>query len=140
MKKLHKVNDKLKGYSHVNKRAMEQYETFSKQKDDLIKRRKELEASGKSIDELVESLDQRKDEAIERTFKQVSIHFAEIFSRLVPAGRGKLRMQKSIDDVGCKSNLCMSQLTPIPRSPSKRIHSRNRIDKRPISKAIRASQ
>lgn len=104
MKKLHKVNDKLKGYSHVNKRAMEQYETFSKQKDDLIKRRDELQASGESIDELVESLDQRKDEAIERTFKQVSKNFAEIFERLVPAGRGKLRMQKSIDDVSISSD------------------------------------
>lgn len=99
MKLLHKVNDKLKEFSHVNKRAFEQFETFSKQKDDLNKRKKELIASGKSIDQLVESLDQRKDEAIERTFKQVSKYFAEIFERLVPAGRGKLRMQKSIDDV-----------------------------------------
>ncbi|KAI5450826.1 Structural maintenance of chromosomes protein 3 [Naganishia albida] len=99
VKLLHKVNDKLKEFSHVNKRAFEQFETFSKQKDDLNKRKKELIASGKSIDQLVESLDQRKDEAIERTFKQVSKYFAEIFERLVPAGRGKLRMQKSIDDI-----------------------------------------
>ncbi|KAJ9091426.1 hypothetical protein QFC21_007216 [Naganishia friedmannii] len=98
VKALHKVNDALKGYSHVNKRAYEQYETFSKQKDDLIKRRDELVASGQSVDELVETLDRRKDEAIERTFKQVSKYFAEIFERLVPAGRGKLRMQRTIDD------------------------------------------
>ncbi|KAJ9097851.1 hypothetical protein QFC19_006642 [Naganishia cerealis] len=98
VKALHKVNDALKGYSHVNKRAYEQYETFSKQKDDLIKRRDELVASGQSVDELVDTLDRRKDEAIERTFKQVSKYFAEIFERLVPAGRGKLRMQRTIDD------------------------------------------
>jgi structural maintenance of chromosome 3 (chondroitin sulfate proteoglycan 6) len=98
VKRLHKVNDALKGYSHVNKRAYEQYETFSRQKDDLIKRRDELVASGQSVDELVDTLDRRKDEAIERTFKQVSKYFAEIFERLVPAGRGKLRMQRTIDD------------------------------------------
>jgi structural maintenance of chromosome 3 (chondroitin sulfate proteoglycan 6) len=98
VKALHKVNEALKGYSHVNKRAYEQYETFSKQKDDLIKRRDELVASGQSVDELVDTLDRRKDEAIERTFKQVSKYFAEIFERLVPAGRGKLRMQRTIDD------------------------------------------
>lgn len=44
-------------------------------------------------------LDQRKDEAIERTFKQVSKYFSEVFERLVPAGRGRLVMQKSIDRV-----------------------------------------
>jgi hypothetical protein len=33
-------------------------------------------------------LDQRKDEAIERTFKQVSREFHNVFEKLVPAGRG----------------------------------------------------
>lgn len=111
MEKLHSVNERLKGFSHVNNRAFEQFETFSKQKDDLNKRRNELIASGKSIDQLVESLDQRKDEAIERTFKQVSKFFAEIFERLVPAGRGKLRMQKSIDDVRTSNTLWKRRLT-----------------------------
>lgn len=42
-------------------------------------------------------LDQRKDEAIERTFKQVSKEFASIFERLVPAGRGRLIIQRRTD-------------------------------------------
>lgn len=42
-------------------------------------------------------LDQRKDEAIERTFKQVSKEFASIFERLVPAGRGRLVIQRKTD-------------------------------------------
>jgi structural maintenance of chromosome 3 (chondroitin sulfate proteoglycan 6) len=42
-------------------------------------------------------LDQRKDEAIERTFKQVSKEFAQIFERLVPAGRGRLVIQRKTD-------------------------------------------
>jgi hypothetical protein len=45
----------------------------------------------------VEVLDQRKDEAIERTFKQVSKEFASIFERLVPAGRGRLVIQRKTD-------------------------------------------
>lgn len=44
-------------------------------------------------------LDQRKDEAIERTFKQVAKNFAEVFEKLVPAGRGQLIMQRRIDMV-----------------------------------------
>lgn len=42
-------------------------------------------------------MDQRKDEAIERTFKQVSKEFATIFERLVPAGRGRLVIQRKTD-------------------------------------------
>lgn len=42
-------------------------------------------------------LDQRKDEAIERTFKQVSRDFATIFEKLVPAGKGRLIIQRKSD-------------------------------------------
>ncbi|KAH0562723.1 hypothetical protein GP486_002616 [Trichoglossum hirsutum] len=97
VKKLHKVNEGLKKYSHVNKKAFEQYNNFTKQRDTLTKRREELESSQKSIEELIEVLDQRKDEAIERTFKQVSKEFAAIFEKLVPAGRGRLIIQRKAD-------------------------------------------
>jgi structural maintenance of chromosome 3 (chondroitin sulfate proteoglycan 6) len=97
VKLLHKVNDGLKKFAHVNKKAFEQYSNFTKQRDELLARRKELEASADSIQELIETLDQRKDEAIERTFKQVSKYFEEVFELLVPAGRGRLIMQKRTD-------------------------------------------
>ncbi|KDQ11977.1 hypothetical protein BOTBODRAFT_113479 [Botryobasidium botryosum FD-172 SS1] len=97
VKRLHIVNESLKKFAHVNKKAFEQYNNFTKQRDQLLKRREDLEASASSIEELVEVLDQRKDEAIERTFKQVSKYFEEVFEKLVPAGRGKLIMQKRID-------------------------------------------
>jgi structural maintenance of chromosome 3 (chondroitin sulfate proteoglycan 6) len=97
VKKLHKVNESLKKYSHVNKKAFEQYNNFTKQRETLTKRREELDASQKSIDELIMVLDQRKDEAIERTFKQVSREFANVFEKLVPAGRGRLMIQRKTD-------------------------------------------
>jgi len=62
-----------------------------------------LASSEESIADLINVLDQRKDEAIERTFKQVSKFFEEVFEKLVPAGRGKLVMQKKIDAVRIKS-------------------------------------
>lgn len=96
-KKLHKTNDALKKYSHVNKKAFEQYNSFTKQRETLTSRREELDASHNSIDELVTILDQRKDEAIERTFKQVSREFHRIFEKLVPAGRGRLVIQRKTD-------------------------------------------
>ncbi|KAG8933420.1 Structural maintenance of chromosomes protein 3 [Tulasnella sp. 418] len=97
LKRLHAVNEGLKKFAHVNKKAFEQYTNFTKQRDQLRVRRKDLDDSEASIAELIDVLDQRKDEAIERTFKQVSKNFEEVFSRLVPAGRGRLIMQKRVD-------------------------------------------
>mgnify|MGYP001258088725 CR=1 FL=1 len=99
MKKLQKVNEGLKKFAHVNKKAFEQYSNFTKQRDTLITRREELDKSAQSIQDLVQVLDQRKDEAIERTFKQVAKNFEEVFEKLVPAGRGRLIIQRRIDQV-----------------------------------------
>ena len=95
--RLRKVNDALKKYSHVNKKAFQQYEQFTNQRETLSTRRAELDSSQASIEELIEVLDQRKDEAIERTFKQVSREFASVFEALVPAGRGRLVIQRKTD-------------------------------------------
>lgn len=96
-KKLRDVNEKLRKYQHVNKKAFEQYNGFTSQQEVLLKRRHELDASQASIEELIRHLDERKDEAVERTFKQVSKEFAEIFERLVPAGHGRLRIERKAD-------------------------------------------
>ncbi|WVQ96685.1 hypothetical protein IAU59_003791 [Kwoniella sp. CBS 9459] len=97
VKRLHKVQEGLKKFAHVNKKAFEQYNNFTKQRDELLARREELDESATKIEELIVTLDQRKDEAIERTFKQVSKYFEEVFETLVPAGRGVLVMQKRIE-------------------------------------------
>lgn len=97
VKLLHKANDGLKKFAHVNKKAFEQYSNFTKQRDELLTRREELDQSADSIQDLIQTLDQRKDEAIERTFKQVSKYFEDVFELLVPAGRGRLIMQKRTD-------------------------------------------
>ncbi|CUA71675.1 Chromosome segregation protein sudA [Rhizoctonia solani] len=97
VKRLHNAKENLKKFAHVNKKAFEQYTNFTKQREQFIKRREDLDESAKSIEELIESLDHQKDEAIERTFKQVSKNFEEVFEKLVPAGRGRLIMQKRLD-------------------------------------------
>ncbi|KAK5045178.1 hypothetical protein LTR84_009511 [Exophiala bonariae] len=97
VKRLQKVKESLKKYSSVNKHAFEHYRKSTKQREELDSRRKDLEAAKTSIQNLIEVLDQRKDEAIERTFKQVSKAFAEVFHKLVPAGRGRLIIQRKTD-------------------------------------------
>lgn len=95
--KLHKVLEQLKKYGHVNKKAVEQFQEFENQRGKLQTRRKELTTSDESIRQLIQHLDQRKDEAIERTFRQVSREFASIFEKLVPAGKGRLIIQRRTD-------------------------------------------
>lgn len=98
---LHKCNDELQKFSHVNKKALDQYMNFTEQREQLQKRRAELDAGDQKIKELISVLDQRKDESIERTFKGVARHFREVFSELVQGGHGYLVMMKKKDgDIG----------------------------------------
>ncbi|XP_071736218.1 structural maintenance of chromosomes protein 3-like [Rutidosis leptorrhynchoides] len=94
---LHKCNEELKKFSHVNKKALDQYANFTDQRQELQDRQQELDAGDEKIKELVSVLDQRKDESIERTFKGVAKHFREVFSELVQGGHGFLIMMKKKD-------------------------------------------
>ncbi|KAK5649967.1 hypothetical protein RI129_000996 [Pyrocoelia pectoralis] len=92
-KELEKTNNQLKKYSHVNKKALDQFMSFSDQKEKLQKRKEELDRGDEKIKELLTMLEQRKMEAIQFTFKQVSKFFTEVFKKLVPQGRAKLVMK-----------------------------------------------
>jgi len=93
-KSLTKTNAALAKLGHVNKKALDQYQQFTEQREELEKRRAEITKAYEKIAELIDHLDYKKDEAIERTFKQVSMNFKDVFHRLVPNGRGELVMQR----------------------------------------------
>ncbi|QIW95562.1 hypothetical protein AMS68_001080 [Peltaster fructicola] len=96
--RLHKAQDALKKFGHVNKKAFEQFAQFNKDREKLEDTRRELGNGDASIRALIEHLDQQKDEAIERTFRQVSKEFARMFEKLVPAGKGRLIIQRRADN------------------------------------------
>ncbi|XP_063943501.1 structural maintenance of chromosomes protein 3-like [Daucus carota subsp. sativus] len=96
-KMLYKCNEQLQQFSHVNKKALDQYQNFTDQREELRKRQEELNAGDEKIKELISVLDQRRDESIERTFKGVAKHFREVFSELVQNGHGHLVMIKKKD-------------------------------------------
>ncbi|KAM7522838.1 hypothetical protein LguiA_012740 [Lonicera macranthoides] len=96
-KMLHKCNEQLQQFSHVNKKALDQYANFTEQREELQKRQEELNAGDEKIKELITVLDQRKDESIERTFKGVAKNFRDVFSELVQGGHGMLVMMKKKD-------------------------------------------
>lgn len=97
MKKLKDVNESMKKYSNVNKKALDQYVSFSEQREDLVSRKEGMDRDNEKIQELLDNLDTKKDEAILRTFQGVSKHFSEVFEELVPGGEGKLVMRTTLD-------------------------------------------
>ncbi len=94
-KALQLANQEAKKFAHVNQKALDQYVSFSEQRDELTRRKQENDAAEEKIKQLIETLDMRKDEAIERTFKMVGVNFRNVFAALVPGGKGDLVMQKA---------------------------------------------
>ena len=95
--RVQKCNSELKKYSHVNKKALEQFVQFSELKEKLLKRRAEVDVSYSAIEDMIKVLEFRKYEAILNTFKQVSRFFTEVFQELVPNGTAKLRMRHAVE-------------------------------------------
>jgi len=91
---LKRENRKLQAFQNVNKKALDQYEHFTQQRDQLLKRQKDQEKSKKAIQDLIDHLDRQKDEAIQRTYKAIAINFSKVFSELVEGGTGKFVMFK----------------------------------------------
>jgi structural maintenance of chromosome 3 (chondroitin sulfate proteoglycan 6) len=124
MTQLSSVNERLKDMSGINKKATDQFSEFSKQREQLTERKKDLDRGDASIRELITWLgmfvckfgptlcygfltankhivwcaDMKKDEAIMRTFKQVAKNFKEVFSELVPRGSGSLKLVTDMED------------------------------------------
>lgn len=96
---LRKVNEKLEKFQNVNKKALDQYNQFTEQRDTLMARQAEVNAGRQAIEDLLQVLDQKKDQAIQTTFRGVAKHFATVFSELVPGGRGSVVMITD-DDLG----------------------------------------
>ncbi|CAH0481351.1 unnamed protein product [Peronospora belbahrii] len=90
IKQFKRRTEKLQKYSHVNKKALDQFMSFHEQRATFLERKKEIDDAYNSIKDLIDVLDKRKDEAIFRTFKGVAGFFSEVFRELVPTGEGKM--------------------------------------------------
>jgi structural maintenance of chromosome 3 (chondroitin sulfate proteoglycan 6) len=79
----------------LTKKALDQFISFSEQKEKLVSRKQELDRGHQKIEELMNVLEQRKCDAILFTFKQVSMYFTQVFSKLVPGGFAQLVMKSA---------------------------------------------
>eukprot|EP01117_Protostelium_nocturnum_P004475 TRINITY_DN1611_c0_g1_i1.p1 TRINITY_DN1611_c0_g1~~TRINITY_DN1611_c0_g1_i1.p1 ORF type:complete len:1261 (-),score=493.20 TRINITY_DN1611_c0_g1_i1:41-3661(-) len=103
MKRLHEVNQELKQFVNVNKKALDQKLQFTEQTEKLRERKEELDRGADAIEDLLNVLEKQKDEAIERTFKGVAKHFSEIFLELVPGGFAGMSLTKKQNKNGEES-------------------------------------
>jgi len=78
------------------KKALDQYVHFKEQREKLEDRKNEIDKSQTAIKDLIVALDQKKDAAIERTYKMVAKYFTEVFKQLTGEGTAQLVMQKSV--------------------------------------------
>jgi structural maintenance of chromosome 3 (chondroitin sulfate proteoglycan 6) len=95
LQELDKINEQLKKFSHVNKKAFEQFLQSSEQQKTLLDKLNEVDSGKGSIEDLIQHLDLKKDEAIRTTFKSIAKNFSIVFSELVPGGKAQLVIQKS---------------------------------------------
>ena len=79
------TNEELKKFAHVNKKAIDHHTMTSETRQELTQQRAVLDKELQSIHELMDHLDKKKDEAIERTYKQVQFEFENVFKDLVSA-------------------------------------------------------
>eukprot|EP00928_Gymnodinium_smaydae_P099583 TRINITY_DN9545_c0_g1_i1.p1 TRINITY_DN9545_c0_g1~~TRINITY_DN9545_c0_g1_i1.p1 ORF type:complete len:1202 (-),score=346.94 TRINITY_DN9545_c0_g1_i1:163-3768(-) len=92
MKELAKCHKAIQKFEHVNKKAMDQFTTFTDQLRELERKKTEANESEAAIKEFMKKVDGQKDETLAKTLSAVGRHFSEIFAELVRGGVAKLRM------------------------------------------------
>ncbi|KNH06679.1 adaptor complex protein (AP) 3 delta subunit 1 [Perkinsela sp. CCAP 1560/4] len=75
----------ISGLAHVNRKAIEQLVHVDDRIKELALKRESNDAELSSINDMIQKLDFQKDEAIERTVKQVQHNFEKVFLELVTA-------------------------------------------------------
>ena len=93
-----KVSKKLKELEHqqhslskkINKKVIGMIETAEKEYQDLKKKRAIIEDDKIKIEKVISELEEKKNEALKKTWKKVNKDFGSIFSTLLPGTSAKL--------------------------------------------------
>lgn len=91
---------KLSRFDHVNKKALDQFISFTEEKERFADRKSQMEKEYEAIQNLIDQLDLQKDNAVHLTFKGVSKAFGETFASIVPDGEAYLILRTR--DIGAR--------------------------------------
>ncbi|XP_066248435.1 structural maintenance of chromosomes protein 3-like [Euwallacea similis] len=89
-KELENTHKHLKNYSHVNKKAVDEFMSISNEKKRIDEALILLEKERDAAQELFDVLEQHKTNAISFTFKQITRYFAETFRKFNPSLNARL--------------------------------------------------
>ena len=81
----------------VNQKAIEDFEEVKKRYEDLNSKVKTLLEEKKSIEELIESLEEKKVQAFKEVYDSVNKNLNKIFKQLSPGGRAYLELENEED-------------------------------------------
>mmetsp|Transcript_29038 Transcript_29038/g.66771 ORF Transcript_29038/g.66771 Transcript_29038/m.66771 type:complete len:1201 (-) Transcript_29038:82-3684(-) len=98
MSELDATNKKLQNFRHVNKKAIDQFTTFTDQLHELEAKRLEITESQDAIKTFMQRVDEQREATLLHTLEQIDRHFRGIFSELVHEGVGKLCLLRSNDE------------------------------------------
>eukprot|EP00808_Paulinella_micropora_P020662 g57751.t1 len=74
----------------INKKVMGMFEKAENEYGDLMKKKEIILQDKSKIEQVIKELDQKKSEALEKTWKKVTTDFGSIFSSLLPGTKAKL--------------------------------------------------
>lgn len=91
--KLVKEKQKLARFDHVNKKALDQFLSFTEEKEKFATRKEQMEREYEAIKSLIGSLDLQKNNAVQLTFKGISKAFEQTFKTICPDGAATMVMR-----------------------------------------------
>ena len=84
---------RLKSFDFINKLSIQQYKQISQELSMFNEKMQLLEENEKAIQEMIETLDSRKENAIKETFEKINTNFSLIFNKLTHThGKGSLEL------------------------------------------------
>jgi structural maintenance of chromosome 2 len=83
-------DDQAKLSKNINKKVMGMYEKAEQEYQELINKKTIIENDKKKIEDVIAELDQKKSEALQKTWAKVNGDFGSIFSTLLPGTKAKL--------------------------------------------------
>ncbi|WP_457627353.1 chromosome segregation protein SMC [Persephonella sp.] len=96
-KQLREYQEKRQAIGAVNQKALEDYDQIKERYDDLSQKLRVLIDEKKSIEELIENLEEKKVRAFMEVFEAVNKNLGKIFRRLSPGGKAYLEIENEED-------------------------------------------
>jgi len=94
-----KVQEDMQKYNHINKKAIDQYTSFSDQITNLRDHQAAMHRTEQKLRAWIEEIDQKKEETLHTTLQNVNNHFEQVFGELVRDGKASMKSVKDEEKI-----------------------------------------